>query len=63
MFIMDKDRTGREKAFVAISSSVALTKENLLHVHMLKVLMHKIGNDRRIVTIQNVIQVCIASDA
>lgn len=45
---MDEDRTEREKAFVAISSSVALTKENLLHVHMLKVLMHKIGNDRRI---------------
>lgn len=45
---MEEDRTKREKAFVAISSSVALTEENLLHIHMVKALMHKIGNDRRI---------------
>lgn len=48
VFVVEEDRTKREKAFVAISSSVAQTEETLLHIYMLQVLMNKIGSDRRI---------------
>lgn len=41
-----QDKMG--KAFVSISGSVALTEWNVLHIHMLKALMHKMGNERRI---------------
>lgn len=47
MLFMEEDRAKRRKAFVAISSSVALTEESL-RIHMLKALMHKTGNDSRI---------------